>query len=144
MVQPWFAPLSYRIEQMMRAILYGSRYIDSWVRIPWKNHYPPYLEDECFLITFENLLAEPERECKRILEYLSLRRSSDEVRKAVEKQSFDKKKASFLKNHEVAKADFMRVGTSGQWRHGLTREQKELFSKTLAEQLKRFGYSANV
>jgi len=141
MVHPWVSPLSYRIEQMMRAVLYGSRHIDPWVRLPWKNHYPPYVEDHCFLLTFENLLAEPQRECKRMLEYLGLRRSSDEVRKAVEKQSFEKKKAGFLKTHEIAKAGFMRAGTSGQWRHELTGKQKELFSRTLAVQLKQFGYS---
>lgn len=76
-----------------------------------------------------------------MLEYLGLRRSSDEVRKAVEKQSFEKKKAGFLKTHEIAKAGFMRAGTSGQWRHELTGKQKELFSRTLAVQLKQFGYS---
>jgi len=138
-----FSPEGYRIKQMVHAVLYGSEHINHWVRFPWKVHYKPYLKHDCFFVKYEDLLAAPEYECKRILGYLGLHRQDDQIREAIERQSFNERKEEFLKNNENEKAKFMRVGESGQWKKKLSKEQKELFWAILSDDLRRFGYPAD-
>jgi hypothetical protein len=135
-----FSTESYRIKQMVHAILYGSEGIHHWVRIPWNAHYKPYLEHDFFFVKYEDLLVAPEYECKRILSYLGLHRRDDQIREAIVRQSFKKKKKEFLKNNENEKAHFMRVGKRGQWKKKLSKKQKELFLEILSDDLKQFGY----
>lgn len=135
-------PLSsdYRIKQMMHAVLYGSREIHEWVRIPWVTHYRPYIENQCFFVKYEDILCEPERESKRILMFLGLNRDPHQIKEAIEKQSFKNKKNKFLMNKQVQKANFMRAGKKEQWRQGLSKKHNEMFKEILTDDLNLFGY----
>ena len=135
-------PLSsdYRIKQMMHAVLYGSREIHEWVRIPWATHYRPYIENQCFFVKYEDILCESERESKRILMFLGLNRDPHQIKEAIEKQSFKNKKNKFLMNKQVQKANFMRAGKKEQWRQGLSKKHNEMFKEILTDDLNLFGY----
>jgi hypothetical protein len=130
----------YRLDQMIQTILYGSEHINYFCRIPWKEHYKPYLERGCFLVKYEDLLANAEYECEKILTYLGVQRQSREILEAIENQSFEKKKAEFLKNGEIEKAFFLRSGKVGQWQEKLSQKQKQLFLSELSEDLSHFSY----
>jgi hypothetical protein len=133
---------NYRIEQMVNAVIYGSRKVHKWVRIPWINHYKPYMENNCFFVRYEDLLDHAELECKRILSFLEVERDEQKIKDAIEKQSFRHKKDTFFKAGMTQKAAFLKVGEKEQWRKGLSKKQKRLFNKILADDLKQLGYES--
>jgi len=136
----FITPSGYRINRMVDAVLFGSKEIHKWVCISWISHLKPYMEDQCFFVKYEDLLDKPEYECKRIITFLGLDRDEQQIREAIEKQSFHNKKAEFLKNNESAKANFMKVGKKEQWRQALSKSQKKMFKEMLADELDQFGY----
>ena len=133
-------PSGYRINRMVHAVIYGSKEIHRWIRISWASHLKPYMEEQCFFVKYEDLLDEPERECKRIITFLGLERDERQIREAIEKQSFHNKKAEFFKNNESAKANFMKVGKKEQWRKVLSKTQKKMFREMLTDELNQLGY----
>ncbi|MGK7931020.1 MAG: sulfotransferase domain-containing protein [Microcystaceae cyanobacterium] len=134
------SPPSYRIKQMMHTVINGSHKVHLWVRIPWKNHYEPYFNDNYFIVKYEAMLDNPEQECKRILSFLGIERDKQQIKETIERQSFEKRKSNFLKSDEVGKARFLRVGKKEQWKEKLSREQQQLFLESLGDDLKRFNY----
>lgn len=134
------ATSEYRIEQMMQAVLFGSMQVHRAVRIPWRDHYKPFMDNQCFFVKYEDLLDHPEQECRRILSFLAVERDEREIKAAIDVQSFRNKKENFLKMGEVEKASFMKVGKKGQWREGLSEKQKDVFNRMLSEDFARFGY----
>lgn len=142
-VNPVITPVSFRLEKMVRAVLLGLEEVHRWVRIPWKTHYEPYLDNEFFFVKYEDLLSQPEHECERILAFLTLRRTDEQIEGAIRNQSFEKKKETFQASNESAKAKFMRVGKSGRWRQELSDMQKKMFEETLSNELRHFSYSTD-
>lgn len=130
----------YRIDQMMNAIFFGAGDVDHWLRISWKDHYTPYMDNGLLFIRYEDLLSSPERESERILSYFNLNRDIAYIKKAIGNQSFEKKKEFFIKNAETAKASFMRVGKSAQWKQKLTEKQKDKFIEKLSNELYDLKY----
>ena len=130
----------YRLGQMTEALLHGSAGVHKWVRVSWPEHWRPYEEAGVPIVRYEDLLAEPGRECRRILRHLGLERTPEEVTNAIENQSFDRKKASFLKEGETGRAKFLRVGKSGQWREKLPVELQRRFAEVLGAQLAKWQY----
>lgn len=131
---------SYRIKQMMDAVINGSAKVHKWCSISWKDHWESYLESGCLFIRYEDMLSAPEEECRKILSYLEITRDTEHITKTIYNQSFGKKKEEFKKKGEVDKANFMRTGKSEQWKRKLTKKQKEYFRQYLAEDLARFSY----
>ena len=142
-IQPATTSMEYRIEQMVQAILFGANSVNFWVRIPWVAHYKPYLEEGYFFVRYEDLLSQPETECRRILEFLEMERSDIEIQTAIDNQSFATKKAKFQQSNNREKAKFMGVGKKEQWRNKLSETQKVLFQQHLAEDLKQLDYPVN-
>ncbi len=133
---------NYRLEQMTDALLQGSAVVHNWVRISWRQHWLPFLEAGVPLIRYEDLLATPEEQSRRILQHLGLERSAAEIAVAVENQSFDRKKETLLQSGETGRAKFLRVGRSGQWREKLPARLQRRFADELGADLARWGYSA--
>ena len=136
------SPESYRIKHTVQAILHGSDRVHHWCRIPWKQHYMPYWERGVLFVQFEDLLNSPETQCKRILDYVGLERSDEQIEEAVGSQSFAKRKVEFSEDGEWRKARFMRKGKSEQWKQKLTNQQRSEFIELLGEDLTRFSYEA--
>lgn len=134
--------LSYstKIEKMVYGILHGSADINHWIRVPWKSHYRPYLKNNYFFVKYEDLLADPENECKKIVDYLGINKQDDQIRDVIERQSFKNKKKQLLKENETRKAKNMRAGVSNQWKNELSKDQKRKFVELLSDDLKHFSY----
>lgn len=131
----------YRLERMSEAILHGSATVHNTVRVSWREHWRPYEEAGVPIIRYEDLLLTPEKECVRILAYLGLERTADEIVTAVHNQSFARKKETLLEKGETGRAKFLRVGKSGQWREKLPIDLQRRFSDALGPELTKWGYS---
>lgn len=135
------ASMDYRVDRMVDAVLHGSKHIHYWMRVPWKAHYEPFVAGKRFWLRYEDLLAEPERQCARILSFLECDRSRREIRAAVENQSFGRRRDAALRVGDARRIRHLRDGSSGQWRQQLSSEQLGLFRDLLADDLRYFGYS---
>nr|MBA3651415.1 hypothetical protein [Chthoniobacterales bacterium] len=69
-----------------------------------------------------------------------LERSGPKIAAAIENQSFERKKQTFLQSGETGRAKFLRVGKSGQWREKLPSDLQRRFAEELGEELKETGY----
>ena len=136
------APESYRINRMTEAVLHGDATVHNWCRISWSAHLRPYQDNSVLMIRYEDLLSTPKEKSVEILNCLGLSRSSDQIDAAVRNQSFEFKKAEFLKSGERGRAKFLRSGTSGRWREKLPEQAKQRFRAALANELAAWGYTA--
>jgi hypothetical protein len=94
------------------------------------------------MIRYEDLLLTPKEKSVEILKRLGLSRSSDQIDAAVRNQSFESKKAEFLKSGEKGRAKFLRFGTSGRWREKLPPHLQTRFAEELGDELATWGYFA--
>ena len=138
---PLFVRPGYRLERMTDAVLQGSAEVHKTVQVSWREHWQPYAEAGVPMVRYEDLLTQPETECARILRHLGLERTEAEMTRAVENQSFARKKDAFLEKGETGRAKFLRVGKSGQWREKLPPHLQRRFAEALGPELAKWGYS---
>jgi Sulfotransferase domain len=129
----------FKIEQMIKVILEGDQSI-SWCHTPWVKHYKSYIDSPALLVRYEDMLASPLQQSARILRYLGQSQDQDMIKRAVERQSFQRKKSEFDQKKEFHKVVFMRSGKSGEWREKLSAAQKERLRQSLMADLKFFAY----
>ena len=91
-------------------------------------------------VRYEDMLVSPEKECRRILNYLKMQREASFIRNAIKNQSFSRKKREFPMKGKISKARFMRVGKSGQWKQRLSIQQKAIFVEQLSKELRNLSY----
>ncbi len=139
---PLLVRQDYRLERMTEALLDGSAEVNNWVRVSWKEHWRPYCEAGVPVVRYEDLLVRPESEAERILHHLGLQRTPGEIARAVQNQSFERKKETLLRGGETGRARFLRVGKSGQWHEKLPVHLQARFSRELGAELAKWGYSA--
>jgi len=130
----------YSTDRMIEAIIHGSEDLHYWFSVSWKSHYEPYLERGVLFVRYEDMILSPEKECKRILQYLSQKRDERYIRRAIERQSFKNRRDEFITNGETEKAALLRVGKSGQWKHRLSESQRSRFDTCLSKELQLFSY----
>ncbi len=130
----------YRVKRMLQAVVDGSKDINHWLRVPWVSHYKSYIENQSFFVKYEDILCDPESECKRIIAFLGISRDESQIKGAIERQSFENKKQEFLQSNQLNKAKFMQTGKKEQWRQGLSKRQRKMFSEMLTDELNEFGY----
>jgi len=139
---PLLVSQNYRFERMTGALLHGSAEVHNWCRVSWREHWRPYEQAGVPIIRYEDLLATPEEQSRRILGHLAIERSAEAIAAAVENQSFARKKEALLRTGESGRAKFLRVGKSGQWREKLPSYLQERFAKELGAELAEWNYSA--
>lgn len=128
-------------KRMINAVLNGDKRVHHWCRISWKNHLHSYLlKPKLLQIKYEDVLLNPVRESKRILDFIGEKRSVAEIEKAVEFQSFNFVKKKFIEKGEIQKATFLREGVSGQWKKGLNKSEKSLLIKSITAEIESLGY----
>ncbi|MEM1211269.1 MAG: sulfotransferase domain-containing protein [Planctomycetota bacterium] len=132
----------YRMRtEMVKAVLEGNERVNGWCKASWLSHLEAYVNDgRAHVVRYEDLLADTVKESQSILKHLGLERSADQVRQAVENQSFKQAKKRFEQSGDRSRATFMRKGVSGQWRDRLTAEQIAAFNEQLSDHLARYGY----
>lgn len=84
----------------------------------WFKHYRSWRDQWELTLKYEDMLRDPEREFRRVLEFLGVRVAEDLWREAVARASFhESRKAERLGSPaREAGALFFRQGSSGQWR----------------------------
>ncbi len=128
-------------KKMVKAVLYGDPTVHHWCRISWKEHLTPYLEDPGICkVTYESMLDDPYAECQKIVQFLGIERSPEEIATAIEKQSFASAKKKFKEKKAHSKAGFLRKGGRGYWVKSFSSEQKQLFTKEVGAELQRLDY----
>ena len=137
---PLLVRQDYRLARMTEALLCGSAEVHKTVRLSWEEHWRPYEQAGLPMVRYEDLLASPEVESRRILQHLGLERSSRAIAAAIENQSFDRKKEMFLQRGETGRAKFLRVGRSGQWRESLPAPLQVRFVEELGAELAEWAY----
>lgn len=100
--------------------------------------------DRIVTARYEDLLDAPEEQFRRIVRFLKMDVTDEQIAKAVEESSFDKLKAAeegagFKERPPMTKA-FFRSGRAGEWRERLTEAQVSAVVSANEVQMKRFGY----
>jgi hypothetical protein len=139
---PLVANQDYRLGRMTTALLEGCAEVHNWCRVSWQEHWQPYQEAGVPIVRYEDLLANPREEARRILHHLGIERTREEIATAVHNQSFERKKETLLQSGETGRAKFLRVGKSGQWREKLPADLQRRFSEALRAELAAWHYPA--
>jgi len=129
------------IDRVVRAVVYGDETVHWFLRIPWRDHYLQYLSSGCLFVKYEDLVDFPFSVCQDILAHLGLSRDEDHILESIRRQSFSEKKHSFILSGDHVKAEFLKVGSTQQWKHQLDPRLNRFLLSHLKDDMARFGYS---
>lgn len=113
----------------------------------WDEHVKSWIHQTdipCLLIKYEDMIADPETEFKKILDFCKIPFSEAELRSAINRSSF-----SSLQSHEMKEgfkekainaSAFFRKGKAGSWRDDLTTEQANKLLRNHMDTMKELGY----
>ena len=112
-----------------------SQHVSSWTERP---------HDRMLVLRYEDMLATPEMAFGRIVDFLKIAASADDVSRAIARSSFEQlqsaeQRSGFAERPIVTK-QFFREGRSEQWRAVLSDHQARAIASANATQMKRFGY----
>ncbi|PIE34919.1 hypothetical protein CSA56_06270 [candidate division KSB3 bacterium] len=130
-----------KIWGMIQVLDKGSNTMTRWCRVPWDIHVNEYVDQNILIVRYEDLLANPVIQCKRILAHLNLERTDKKINEAIHMQSFTIAKNRFLAQGDHKRAYFLRQGKSGGWEKHLTRKQKNFLKKRFYNMLKFLKYT---
>jgi len=125
-------PIRQKRKQMIQAILNGNEHVNPWLRSSWKIHYTGFMRKNILFITYENLLLNTAKECRKILLYLDIDVSSDHLKSSIEKQSFSLRKQQVLQQGDPYLIKLVRQGSMGYWKEEFTIKEKLKFKNELA------------
>jgi len=117
-----------------------SEHVESWLF-----HNPPLVN--LLLIRYEDMLASPEYEIKKIIDFSNFAVSDHQIEVAVKKSSFEsmqeKEELSGLGyvKHGDSNIKFVRKGQAGEWKHVLNEDDLDIINKRFGETLKRLSYA---
>jgi len=131
-----------RLKEMLRVLSNGDVRPTRWCVEPWDRHVAEFVRARAFVICYEDLLEEPERECWRLLRHLGVVRSRGQVRDAILAQSFVSTKRRFIALGKMRHAKFLREGRSGEWAERLSPEQSAFCAERFGRVLALLGYES--
>lgn len=126
--------------RMILTLADGNRKLNPWCAQPWDEHIYAYLDAGACVIRYEDLLGEPERECRRLLAHFGVERSDAQIHHAIAAQSFQSAKARFVAQGDEQRAEFLRSGRAGGWLTALSPAQQQFCRERFAPMLERLGY----
>ena len=115
--------------QMIQAVLNGNSNLNTWLKLPWNDHYLPYQKENIFFIKYEDLLDSPSTECNRILTYLGVSSNEGHIQKSINNQSFKEIKNKKSDKNDKRLKKLIRKGTYGNWKKELTKTDISLFKE---------------
>jgi hypothetical protein len=125
---------------MLHALADGDAKVNPWCGRAWDEHVGAYLDAGAFVVRYEDLLTEPERECRRLLRHLAVQRPPAAIRAAVANQTFDSAKKRFLLQGDLRRATFLREGHACVWPARFTVEQNSFCLERFRSTLSRLDY----
>jgi hypothetical protein len=90
-------------------------------------------------VRYEDLLARPEEEVRRLLVFLGAEAGEEAVRRCVEAASFERL-SNGRERGEEDPTSFFRKGVAGDWRNVFTEEDRHVFKTAAGELLILLGY----
>lgn len=139
-LEPFLTSEEYRIARMVDVLLAGGPRAGRFLARPWAEHVRCCIDAGQFFVRYEDLLADPGTECRRILDHLGLQRTATQIHEAIERQSFQTKRAAFIAARDVRQTTFLRSGMAEQWRTALPRDSIERIERAVGSELQSFGY----
>ena len=110
----------------------------------WQN--APFVRQIC-LLRLEVCKAEPLTEIERLLRFLEVERTADQICEAADRSTFEKmreaEERAVDKNPALGSGYIMRKGTAGQWRDTFSQADLELLEGKPSQVLVSLGYSNN-
>lgn len=113
----------------------------------WSNHVSSWIDDSklpVHVIRYEDMLEHPLNAFKRAADFLHLKYEESEIKKAINKSSFDTLKdmetSEGFKERGIHSEAFFRKGKSNEWESGLSKNQIDEIVKHHGKIMKRFGY----
>ena len=94
-------------------------------------------------LRYEDLLAEPVAEVRRLLEFLGADSGEKVARECVEAASFEQLSGGRAHGEEDS-SSFYRKGIAGDWKNHFTEEDKRVFKEEAGKLLIRLGYEKNL
>lgn len=94
-------------------------------------------------VRYEDLLARPEEEVRRLLGFLGADASEEAARRCVSSASFEKLSKGRQRGEEDP-ASFFRKGVAGDWRSAFTEEDRFIFKEAAGDLLVELGYEEDL
>tara|TARA_B100001109_G_scaffold255669_1_gene259910 strand:+ start:9128 stop:9958 length:831 start_codon:yes stop_codon:yes gene_type:complete len=119
----------------------GAEFVSSWSKnyLSYKQNHVPTL-----IVKYEDLVLQPELYFGKIVEFLKIKASESEIKKAVEYSHFEVLKKQEEKDGfnqgSGSKSGFFRVGNVGQGKASLSTQQKKMIVKNHQEVIQELGY----
>ncbi len=141
MLNKYFYSKKFKIQKMYQAVLLGSQDAHYWCRISWQKHIKPYMNAEnVLIIRYEDLIDDSYVEMKKVLKHIGIEKNKKSVLKAIDKQSFKKKREKFLNDGDIKKAEFLRCGKSKQWIKDLSKGQVDSINHDFKKEMELLRY----
>lgn len=112
----------------------------------WSDHVHSWTasDDSTCILRYEDLLAKPEKEFSRLLQFLGIDRDRARLKRAIQFCSFlemrkQEKQQGFIERSPNSRR-FFRTGKKNQWRTALSREQIGQITEAHRDEMQRFKY----
>ncbi len=119
--------------QMIQAVLYGNKNVNSWLSNSWLDHFTPYLNKEVLFIKYEDLIDSPEVESQKILNYLKINQDLEYIKKSISNQSFQNRKLKDENKKDKHQKKILRKGKQGSWKKEFTTKEINQFQLKLKD-----------
>jgi hypothetical protein len=101
------------------------------------------LGDNYYQVRYEDLIAEPVGEVRRLLQFLGADSSEEVARECVEAASFEQLSGGRVQGEEDS-SSFYRKGVAGDWKNYFTDQDRRVFKEEAGELLIRLGYEKDL
>jgi hypothetical protein len=117
-------------------VLFGAwdEHVTSWI------HHQNQIKNGFLLLKYEDLMNDTSKEANKISQFLSLNRTDEEIKQAVQWSSFQNMKKLEKAELPHSSIPFVRSGKDSEWKDFLTEEQQEQMVNKYGETLRLMGY----
>jgi len=117
--------------RMIRWYSYQWKKIIERINKAYKNHS----KDLRILVRYEDLRKNTENELQKIYKFLDIKIELDEIKKIVEKFSYEN-----ITNEQKGNGKFIRLASPGKWKENFSSEEIKLMEDVMESTLKKLGY----
>jgi hypothetical protein len=108
--------------------------------VSWTEHVSGYINHDYFWLKYEDLVDDTYGQIMRILDHLDIEIKNKRIKKAIDNQSFKKKKGYFKSIQSAHNYRFLRHGKAGQYREVFLEKDKKTALELFEPILSQLGY----